>query len=197
MTNRPPHRYGASRDVPIAEFLYRHEAEFAAGFLRSAEIPFRLQVDDAGGADAGVTIARPAVLWVRAEDAEEAREILGLDGPASDSAVGPAGPALPGVDERGTGSGRPPAAGSSGRRPHPPGPLSLEPLCRSERIVAGLAAGLLVALAAAGGEGAVPWVGVWESIALVLALVLGLGAASGRTFAPVKSLLRALSGFAP
>lgn len=61
--------------VPIAEFRYRHEAEFAAGFLADAGIPFRLQVDDAGG-DLGLTLGRPAVLWVRAADEEHAREVL-------------------------------------------------------------------------------------------------------------------------
>lgn len=68
------------RSVPIAAYHYRHEAEFAAGFLSGAGIPFRLQIDDAGGADAGVTMGRPAVLWVRAEDEEDARSLLELDG---------------------------------------------------------------------------------------------------------------------
>jgi len=75
-TTRP----GPRPSAPIAEYHYRHEAEFAAGFLRGAGIPFRLQIDDAGGADAGVTMGRPAVLWVRGEDEEEARAILDLDG---------------------------------------------------------------------------------------------------------------------
>jgi hypothetical protein len=35
--------------VAVAEFTYRHEAEFAAGFLTDAGIPHRLQIDDAGG----------------------------------------------------------------------------------------------------------------------------------------------------
>lgn len=70
----------SQRSVPIAAYHYRHEAEFAAGFLRGAGIPFRLQIDDAGGADAGVTMGRPAVLWVRADDEEDARALLELDG---------------------------------------------------------------------------------------------------------------------
>jgi len=202
-------RFGASRDQPIAEFSYRHEAEFAAGFLRTAGIPFRLQVDDAGGADAGVTIGRPAVLWVRAEDVEEAREILELDGPASSASVRAVGggsvrdrndddPERP-VDfgkERGI------RHGVSGRResfggPDAPGRGTLEPLGRGERLVAGLLALALVALASAGGEGAVPWVGLWEGAALLLGLALGLSAVSGRTLASLKTVLRALSGLAP
>lgn len=63
--------------VPIAEFTYRHEAEFAAGFLTDAGIPHRLQIDDAGG-DLGLTLGRPAIIWVLAVDAERAREVLDL-----------------------------------------------------------------------------------------------------------------------
>ena len=63
-------------DVVVAEYLYRHEAEFAAGFLTDAGIPFRLATDDAGGVHMALTISRPARLYVRATDAEEARELL-------------------------------------------------------------------------------------------------------------------------
>ena len=192
-------RYGTSRDVAVAEYLYRHEAELAAGFLRSAGVPFRLQVDDAGGADAGVTIARPAVLWVRAEDADEAREILELDGPAALSAVGPAPAAADRPDPRGRGA---PAGAARGDAADPdtasPGAArasgGLEPLGRVERMIAGGLALVLVGVASAGGENAVPWVGVWEGAALLLALALGLSAVSGRTIGSLKTALRALSG---
>jgi len=70
----------ADREVVVARFRYRHEAELAAGFLRDADIPFRLQIDDAGGVDFGTTFSRPPVLWVRAADFDEARELLSLDG---------------------------------------------------------------------------------------------------------------------
>jgi hypothetical protein len=63
--------------VAVAEFRYRHEAELAAGFLEDAGIPFRLQTDDAGGADLGLSMLRPSILWVRAVDAEVARELVG------------------------------------------------------------------------------------------------------------------------
>ena len=168
-------------DVRVAEYLYRHEAEFAAGFLRDAGIPFRLQIDDAGGADAGVTIGRPAVLWVRADDEEEARGLLGLDDQV----------------------GRTEEAGDHRLEPRPTAapPVrsapTFEPLCRVERIVAGLLALLLFALAAAGGEGAVPWVGVWEAVALGLALAFGLSAVSGQTLGSIRAILRVLSGTAP
>jgi hypothetical protein len=61
--------------VVVAEFRYRHEAEFAAGFLTDAGIPFRLQIDDAGG-DLGLTLGKAARVWVRADDAERARDVL-------------------------------------------------------------------------------------------------------------------------
>jgi hypothetical protein len=69
--------------VAVAEFTYRHEAEFAAGFLTDAGIPYRLQADDAGG-DLGLTLGRPAILWVRAVDAERARDVLDTGGGAAE-----------------------------------------------------------------------------------------------------------------
>ena len=67
------------REVVLARFRYRHEAELAAGFLLDAGIPYRLQIDDAGGVDVGTTFSRPPVLWVRAADEADARELLELD----------------------------------------------------------------------------------------------------------------------
>lgn len=68
------------REVVVARFRYRHEAELAAGFLRDGGIPYRLQIDDAGGVDFGTTFSRPPLLWVRAADLDDARELLGLEG---------------------------------------------------------------------------------------------------------------------
>jgi hypothetical protein len=65
-------------EVSVAEFRYRHEAELAAGFLDDAGIPYRLQIDDAGG-DLGLTLGRPAIIWVRTADAERARDALDTD----------------------------------------------------------------------------------------------------------------------
>ena len=69
--------------VAVAEFTYRHEAEFAAGFLADAGIPYRLQIDDAGG-DLGLTLGRPALIWVRAVDLERARDVLEPGGELAD-----------------------------------------------------------------------------------------------------------------
>lgn len=65
--------------VRIAEYRYRHEAELAGGILASAGIPYRLQFDDAGGADLGLSFLHSAVLWVRAVDADAARELVAWD----------------------------------------------------------------------------------------------------------------------
>lgn len=59
--------------VVIARFTYRHDGEFARGFLHDAGIPSHLAVDDAGG---HVTFSNVATLVVREEDADEAREVL-------------------------------------------------------------------------------------------------------------------------
>ena len=65
--------------VRVGEYRYRHEAELAAGILDSAGIPYRIQFDDAGGADLGLSMLHPAVLWVRAIDVEAARELIAWD----------------------------------------------------------------------------------------------------------------------
>lgn len=61
------------REVAVGRYGYRHEAEFAAGFLHDAGIPYRLQVDDPS---LGMTLSTSAIVWVHAADQERAREIL-------------------------------------------------------------------------------------------------------------------------
>lgn len=62
-----------SEAVVVARFTYRHEAEFAGGFLADAGIPHSVLVDDHGG---HVTLANSARVLVGAPDAERAREVL-------------------------------------------------------------------------------------------------------------------------
>ncbi len=64
------------REVPVARYDYRHEAEFAAGFLEDAGIPYRLQLDDPA---LGMSVGVEATLWVREMDADRARDVLHLD----------------------------------------------------------------------------------------------------------------------
>jgi len=162
--------------VPVAEYRYRHEAEFAAGFLSDAGIPYRLQIDDAGGADLGLSLLRPAVLWVREADAEEARELIAWeDGSDSPSEAGPERRSL--------------EAGSERSEPGDEG-LSL-----MER---GVSAGLSTALLA--GAPLVPPGGYRGS--LVALCVIGglacLGAAlAGRAPGLLRDVLRALAGSPP
>ena len=59
--------------VVVARLTYRHEGEFARGLLEDAGIPSHLSVDDAGG---HVTFSNVALLVVREEDVEQAREVL-------------------------------------------------------------------------------------------------------------------------
>ena len=60
----------------LATFTYRHDAEYAQGFLRDAGIDSLLLTDDAGGLHPGMGFTRPARLAVRAEDEGEARAVL-------------------------------------------------------------------------------------------------------------------------
>lgn len=125
--------------VVLARFQYRYEAEFAAGFLEAAGIPYRVQIDDAA---MGMTIATPATIWVRGMDLVDARELLEtgtpLDGPepASDSAAewpgepedetegeGDRGATEGGIGDRGAAGPRAEQGdGEAGRRPGPGAP---------------------------------------------------------------------------
>ena len=61
------------REVVVATYGYRHEAEFAAGFLDDAGIPYRLQIDDPA---LGITMSTSAKIWVAAMDERRARAVL-------------------------------------------------------------------------------------------------------------------------
>ncbi len=63
------------REVAVAQYAWRYEAEFAAGFLRDANIAHRLQIDDPA---LGISISTAATLWVLAADEKRAREILDI-----------------------------------------------------------------------------------------------------------------------
>ena len=60
----------------VARFHYRHEAELAHGYLKSAKVDAALLIDDAGGMDVGLAFVNRARLVVRAEDEARAREVL-------------------------------------------------------------------------------------------------------------------------
>ncbi len=62
-----------SEAVTVARYTYRHEAEFARGYLEDAGIISSLLVDDHAG---HVTLNNSARVLVGAPDAEAAREVL-------------------------------------------------------------------------------------------------------------------------
>jgi hypothetical protein len=74
------------REVVVGRYGYRHEAEFAAGFLEDAGIPYRLQVDDPG---LGMPLSASAVVWVHAMDEDRALEILEMGDAAAAEAGDP------------------------------------------------------------------------------------------------------------
>ena len=158
--------------VRVAEYRYRHEAELAAGFLSDAGIPFRLQADDAGGADLGLSMLRSAVLWVRAVDAEAARDLVALEEDESD-------PSPMGLPAR-------PRSSPDGRASR---------LTTLERAVSGA-----IALALLAGAPNLPPAPFRESL-VILCLVSGfvfLGAtALGWAPGPLRGLIRVLSGSPP
>lgn len=59
--------------VIIARFTYRHDAEYARGFLEDAGIASQMVVDDAAG---HLAFSNSAQLVVTSEDAERAVEVL-------------------------------------------------------------------------------------------------------------------------
>lgn len=60
----------------VARYSWRHEAEFAAGFLDDAGIPYRLQIDDPS---LGISVSAAATLWVRGADEARARDVLDIN----------------------------------------------------------------------------------------------------------------------
>ena len=59
----------------VAQFGFRHEAEFAKGYLNDAGIESFLVVDDAGG-NLGFALENTATLMVRTTDLPRARQVL-------------------------------------------------------------------------------------------------------------------------
>lgn len=67
----------------VAQFGFRHEAEFAKGYLNDAGIDSFLEVDDAGG-NLGFALENGATLMVRATDLPQARQVLSEAGVLED-----------------------------------------------------------------------------------------------------------------
>lgn len=154
------------REVVVAQYAYRHEAEFAAGFLDEADIPYRLQIDDPA---MGLTIAAPAMLWVRGMDVDLARDVLDLP-----PAVGPRVAAV-----------RPGPVSSSGRGRRG----ALEPRERLASVTLSMV--ILITGRIFLSDSSSP---VVMGTVAVIAAGLVIAAVVGRAPVSVRHLLRALSG---
>lgn len=169
--------------IPVGQYAYRHEAEFAAGFLEDAGIPYRLQVDDPA---LGMLMSGSATLWVAAVDERRARELLEVEGEPP--------PPPPGRRAPPARSGSPTPRVSAGSAVDLSGNIKSD-LALRHRLVAltgGLGAlGVLAIDAVRGLHTVVP------VVIVVIAAALLLIALVGRAPRPVGRVLSALSGDAP
>lgn len=180
--------------VPVARFGYRHEAEFAAGFLDEAGIPYRLELDDPA---IGISFGMTATIWVRGADLHHAREVLELDeahrtpgpsmpDPARERASAGSGPITPAAPRA---PGPAPSVRAHGRSAVPDG------LAVRER---GLALGGAVAIAATDALFLTgPMHPIVDILLLSSAAGLALAGIAGRAPGFLRRVLRALSGEAP
>lgn len=200
------------QQVPLASFNYRHEAEFAAGFLQDAGIPYRLQIEDPA---MGLSVTNSATLWVAAMDERKARQVLDHELEVSEDeedwadddqwsagdpdegsgGAGPGGPSSAGAAPARSATGRPSAPVE---RSGPPerGIRNAKPdLTLRQRV---LALGGGVGVSAILGIEAVreASMGVPVGVALV-AMILVLAGVFGWAPGPLRRLLGALSGDAP
>jgi hypothetical protein len=202
--------------VVLARYRYRHEAEFAAGFLDEAGIPYRLQIDDPA---MGMTIGTPATLWVRGMDVRAALDTLNVRELPSHRAAAEAAEAAETPETAAT----PETAGTAAsaqfaqtretaeaaeptETAHAAGITSATGYGRStlrhaatgdrlttlERMVA---IGIFVVL---GGTAYLASAGaVWGAVVAALTAPLGLVGLLGRAPSAIRRFLRAISGSAP
>jgi hypothetical protein len=170
--------------VAVAHYGFRHEAEFAAGFLDDAGIPFHLQMDDPA---IGMS---SATLWVRDIDVTKVKDILEVEGDGSVRLTAKAEPS-------GSTMQRPscPVPAAQDATKSPAGSFGFWPRLgwreRGLALIAGVATNAIAQLMAvsAGSMGL--------RVALALAVFFGGIAVLGRAPRFVSSALRALSGDAP
>jgi len=190
-------------EVAVAQFGYRHEAEFAAGFLEDASIPFRLQIDDPA---MGISVSGSATIWVRGMDVDRAREVLDVqDGEAGRSLYAKRGQDQGGQPESmsaNVGTGSPESCRAA--PPHPRAE-SIEPRANAQ-LAAWPALGIrerTVVLVGAAGALSVVWLfrAGPDSLLRVLAAATAVGLSAlallGRAPRFLRDLFRALSGGAP
>lgn len=193
------------REVPVATYQYRHEAEFAAGFLKDAGIPYRLQIDDPA---LGIIMSTSARIWVAAIDERRARDILATDRAlqpmdeedtgAWDDEAADEGPSTARAGPIGTGARRVGTRDVAGRRSEPAVDVYGNPrpdLTLRQRLIS---LGGSVAVSSILGIEAVREAGVVAVMVIaLLGASLALVAVFGRAPAFVTRILAGLSGDAP
>jgi hypothetical protein len=166
---------GKLRHVVVARYRYRHEAEFAAGFLDDACIPYRLQVDDAA---AGLAVGAPATLWVRGMDVRRAQELLDL-------------PQIPGTQPPSPRREGPVPARTRETAPEVRSAFGVRLTGRERALSAVLGAATLgTSSLLPTGEARPALLGA----VVAVAAALGVGALAGFTVRPIRALLKVLSG---
>jgi hypothetical protein len=181
------------QEVVVAQYSWRHEAEFAAGFLKDADIPYRLQIDDPA---LGISVGSAAALWVLGADEARAREVLDINEQHAPRLTTPRSanhPARPAIRPSGSDAVDAFAAKYAAFRPeHGVGASRLPFRARILSILGGMAiAGVSRAVFPQ-----------WPSPALeatvgVVAVILILVGIIGWAPRALRELLRALSGNAP
>lgn len=182
------------QQIALASYNYRHEAEFAAGFLEDAGIPYLLQIEDP---TLGLSATNSATIWVTSVDEKRARRVLEHEMTAGDVDDG-AWAQYQREDGEPTGEAAPLATTK-------PSPLNKQKrqsylskrasdLSLRGRVIAmvGGAGSASALLLDAVRQSPVVWWGV--AVAAVLLAVAGL---FGRAPGPLRGMLQALSGDAP
>lgn len=178
-------------DVAVARYSWRHEAEFAAGFLKDAGIPYRLQVDDPA---LGMSVSAAATIWVLGMHEAEARDVLDIGESHTPRLSGPARsrshPAPPPAHQS---VQRQPSGEYGHLRPEVGGGVSA--LSARERVLSVLGgiglAGVGRVVFADGGP-----VALQTGLAVLVAVLIILGL-MGHAPGPLRGILRALAGRAP
>ena len=182
------------QEVVVARYSWRHEAEFAAGFLDDAGIPYRLQIDDPS---LGISVSAAATLWVLDADEARARDVLDINDQHAPRLSRPRSANHPAPPR----ASRPPSADPGAAIAAEYAPVGLEPGGRASGLpfrARALSALAGMGIAGLGGTVFPQWsIPALEVSAAVLAAVLILVGIFGWAPRALRDLLRALSGSAP
>lgn len=182
------------QEVIVARYSWRHEAEFAAGFLDDAGIPYRLQIDDPS---LGISVSAAATLRVLHRDEAKARDVLDINDQHAPRLSRPRSANHPAPRR----TARPPSADPGAAIVAEYAPVRLEPGGRASSLpFRARALSVLAGMGIAGLGRAVfaQWsIPALETSAAAVAVVLILVGIVGWAPRALRDLLRALSGSAP